>query len=86
MRKNQQLVIVLPESSEELPIRIVRGSRNDYLKTAVDEIHMWKRCLQIRLPLIVDEVEALGTVVAEAGVAGYQRQVLGDGVGDDDVV
>ena len=29
MRKNQQLVIVLPESSEELPIRIVRGSRND---------------------------------------------------------
>ena len=26
MRKNQQLVIVLPESSEELPIRIVRGS------------------------------------------------------------
>ena len=51
MRKNQQLVIVLPESSEELPIRIVRGSRNDtstkyvftwrqndYLKTSVDEI------------------------------------------------
>ena len=28
MRKNQQLVIVLPESSEELPIRIVRGSRS----------------------------------------------------------
>ena len=25
--KNQQLVIVLPEGSEELPIRIVRGSR-----------------------------------------------------------
>ena len=47
MRKNQHLVIVLPEGSEELPIRIVRGSRsfelrlcpqNDYLKTAVDEI------------------------------------------------
>ena len=28
MRKNQQLVIVLPEGSEELPIRIVRGSRS----------------------------------------------------------
>ena len=26
--KNQQLVIVLPEGSEELPIRIVRGSRS----------------------------------------------------------
>lgn len=38
MRKNQQLVIVLPESSDELPIRIVRGAQNDYLKAAVDEI------------------------------------------------
>ena len=32
MRKNQQLVIVLPESSEELPIRIVRGSRSMELR------------------------------------------------------
>ena len=34
----------------------------------------------------MDEVEALGAVVAETGIAGDQRQVLGDGVGDDDVV
>ena len=32
MRKNQQLVIVLPEGSEELPIRIVRGSRSMELR------------------------------------------------------
>ena len=32
MRKNQQLVIVLPESSEDLPIRIVRGSRSIELR------------------------------------------------------
>ena len=38
------------------------------------------------LPLVIDEVEALGAVVAETGVAGDQRQMLRDGVGDDDVV
>lgn len=32
MRKNQQMVIVLPEGSEELPIRIVRGLRSMELR------------------------------------------------------
>ena len=32
MRRNQQLVIVLPEGSEELPIRIVRGSQSMELR------------------------------------------------------
>lgn len=49
MRKNQQLVIVLPESSEELPIRIVRGSRSMELRLCLcppdgEERHINETC------------------------------------------
>ena len=49
MRKNQQLVIVLPESSEELPIRIVRGSRSMELRLRLcppdgEERHVNETC------------------------------------------
>ena len=47
--KNQQLVIVLPESSEELPIRIVRGSRSMELRLCLcppdgEERHINETC------------------------------------------
>ena len=49
MRKNQQLVIVLPEGSEELPIRIVRGSRSMELRLCLcppdgEERHINETC------------------------------------------
>ena len=49
MRKNQQLVIVLPEGSEELPIRIVRGSQSMELRLCLcppdgEERHVNETC------------------------------------------
>ena len=67
MRKNQQLVIVLPESSEELPIRIVRGSRSMELRLRLcppdgEERHINETCPFIwrqndYLKAAVDEIQ-----------------------------
>lgn len=54
MRKNQQLVIVLPEGSEELPIRIVRGSRSMELRLCLcppDGEERYTPCIYNRLLL-----------------------------------
>ncbi len=38
------------------------------------------------LSMVLDEVEALRAVEWEASVARYERQLLGDGMGDDDMI
>ena len=58
MRKNQQLVIVLPEGSEELPIRIVRGSRSMELRLCLcppdgEERHINETCPERKYVFII---------------------------------
>ena len=62
MRKNQQLVIVLPEGSEELPIRIVRGCPPDGEERHVNEtcserkyVFIWRQ--NDYLKAAVDEIQ-----------------------------
>ena len=63
MRKNQQLVIVLPESSEELPIRIVRGSRS--MELDGEERHINETCPERKYVFIWRQNDYLKTAVDE---------------------
>ena len=70
MRKNQQLVIVLPESSEELPIRIVRGSRSMELRLRLcppdgEERHINETCPERKYVFIWRQNDYLKTAVDE---------------------
>ena len=70
MRKNQQLVIVLPESSEELPIRIVRGSRSMELRLCLcppdgEERHINETCPERKYVFIWRQNDYLKTAVDE---------------------
>ena len=70
MRKNQQLVIVLPESSEELPIRIVRGSRSMELRLRLcppdgEERHVNETCPERKYVFIWRQNDYLKTAVDE---------------------
>ena len=70
MRKNQQLVIVLPESSEELPIRIVRGSRSIELRLCLcppdgEERHINETCPERKYVFIWRQTDYLKTAVDE---------------------
>ena len=70
MRKNQQLVIVLPESSEELPIRIVRGSRSIELRLCLcppdgEERHINETCPERKYVFIWRQNGYLKTAVDE---------------------
>ena len=68
MRKNQQLVIVLPESSEELPIRIVRGSRSFELRLCPsdgEERHINETCPERKYVFIWRQNDYLKTAVDE---------------------
>ena len=70
MRKNQQLVIVLPESSEELPIRIVRGSRSMELRLCLcppdgEERHVNETCPERKYVFVWRQNDYLKTAVDE---------------------
>ena len=70
MRKNQQLVIVLPESSEELPIRIVRGSRSIELRLCLcppdgEERYINETCPERKYVFIWRQNDYLKTAVDE---------------------
>ena len=68
MRKNQQLVIVLPESSEELPIRIVRGSRSFELRLCPsdgEERHINETCPERKYVFIWRQNDYLKAAVDE---------------------
>ena len=70
MRKNQQLVIVLPESSEELPIRIVRGSRSMELRLRLcppdgEERHVNETCPERKYVFIWRQNDYLKAAVDE---------------------
>ena len=70
MRKNQQLVIVLPESSEELPIRIVRGSRSMELRLRLcppdgEERHINETCPERKYVFIWRQNDYLKAAVDE---------------------
>ncbi len=77
MRKNQQLVIVLPESSEELPIRIVRGSRSMELRLCLcppdgEERHINETCPERKYVFIWRQNDYLKTAVDETRSGGLQ--------------
>ena len=70
MRKNQQLVIVLPESSEELPIWIVRGSQSMELRLCLcppdgEERHINETCPERKYVFIWRQNDYLKTAVDE---------------------
>ena len=70
MRKNQQLVIVLPEGSDELPIRIVRGSRSMELRLCLcppdgEERHVNETCPERKYVFIWRQNDYLKTSVDE---------------------
>ena len=68
MRKNQHLVIVLPEGSEELPIRIVRGSRSFELRLCPpdgEERHINETCPERKYVFIWRQNDYLKTAVDE---------------------
>ena len=70
MRKNQQLVIVLPESSEELPIRIVSGSRSMELRLCLcppdgEERHVNETCPERKYVFVWRQNDYLKTAVDE---------------------
>ena len=70
MRKNQQLVIVLPEGSEELPIRIVRGSRSMELRLCLcppdgEERHINETCPERKYVFIWRQNDYLKAAVDE---------------------
>ena len=90
MRKNQQLVIVLPESSEELPIRIVRGSRSMELRLRLcppdgEERHINETCPERKYVFIWRQNDYLKAAVDEIQwieAAGSYSRIVPQACGD----